>query len=191
MSREYPARNYFVLNAVRPADSPRLINLTDAYLRINRFQISPRFARKGFAYRIGEDKYELDFYNNFFVAPQDMITEECRQWFDQPDETVTAIGSGSRISTTHSLEAWISELYGDYHGTQTPDAVLTISIFLLEDRADKRKPVFAKTYSERIPIDSREPAALVAGWNTALRKIYTLLERDIAENSAISKTNGE
>ena len=51
----------------------------DGVLAVSRLRVSPRYNAKSFVYRLSASKYEQDYYNQFLVAPGDILTEEVRQ----------------------------------------------------------------------------------------------------------------
>ena len=77
LEKGYPEKHYFVLDASRDEDisSPD----TGKVLTVRRFRVSPKYEGKGLVYRLEELSFESDFYNEFFISPVSMFTEEIRK----------------------------------------------------------------------------------------------------------------
>ena len=77
LERSYIEKNYFVLDSSPAEDisSPD----TGKILAVRRLRVSPKYEGKGLVYRLKELSYESDFYNEFFIYPVSMFTEEIRK----------------------------------------------------------------------------------------------------------------
>ena len=178
-NKSYPEKHFFVLSAKRSEKIS--VPKSDAVLRISRFRVSPGFEGKSFVYRKGNSNYTSDFYNEFFISPAPMITEEVRKWLTGSGLFQHVISSSSPVEPTMELGGVISALYGDYRNTEVPKAVLEIQFFLVGDVSSQPVIVFQKTYHEEALIKGNSPDSLVAGWNLALEHILTQLETDLKD----------
>ena len=52
---------------------------TGKVLTVRRIRVTPKYEGKGLVYRLSELSYESDFYNEFFISPVSMFTEEIRK----------------------------------------------------------------------------------------------------------------
>ena len=178
-NKNYPEKHFFVLSAKRGEKFPA--SKSDAILRVSRFRVSPGFEGKSFVYRKGDSNYTSDFYNEFFISPAPMITEEVRKWLTGSGLFQLVMSSSSPVEPTMELEGVISALYGDYRNTEVPKAVLEIQFLLVGDVSSQPVIVFQKTYHEEAHIKGNSPDSLVAGWNLALEHILTQLETDLMD----------
>ena len=76
----YNQRN-FVLETSR--NGPQQKVSKDVILNVQNFSIDIAFSTKSFVYRKGQSEYETDFYNQFLIRPEDMITEQTRDWLSE------------------------------------------------------------------------------------------------------------
>ena len=181
----YPEKRYFILDASRDEDisSPD----TEQVLTVRRFRVSPKYEGKGIVYRLKELNYESDFYNEFFISPVPMLTEEIRKRLAGAGLFKHVIDPSSLLDSTYILEGAVTALYGDYRVSTAPKAVMGIQFFLLQETAVSPKIIFQSQYHKEEPLNGNTPDALVKSWNTAFNRILTEFETDLKEY--ISKTD--
>jgi cholesterol transport system auxiliary component len=181
IKQSYPAKDYFALEVNReteatpPSDGKTLL--------VRDFIVSPKFEDKGFVYRLTDQNYETDYYNEFLVPPGALLGEDTREWL--ADSGIFDLVGDRRtvVSPTFSLHVRVIALYGDMRVKGQEKAVLEARIFVFEHAepevsrdSDLR---FQEIYREKVPLNDRSPAALVEGWNTAFRNILTAVENDL------------
>jgi cholesterol transport system auxiliary component len=177
LEKNYPERNYYILNVSNKDQNPSPVSET--VLEVRRFEISPSFANREFVYRNGDLSYVSDFYNQFFRPPSSLITEEVRKWLSESGQFKYVVDSSNSVEPNYVLEGNISELYGDFRATNEPKSVLGIQFFLTEETSANPKIVFQNNYRSEVVLSSNSPSELVKGWNEALQKILTALQGDI------------
>jgi cholesterol transport system auxiliary component len=180
LERGYPEKRYFILDASRDEDisSPD----TGKVLTVRRFRVSPKYEGKGLVYRLEELSYESDFYNEFFISPASMFTEEIRKRLAGTGLFKHVIDPSSLLDSTYILEGAVTALYGDYRVNTAPKAVMEIQFFLLHETDSNPKIIFQSQYHKEEPLKGNTPDALVMSWNTALNQILTEFESDLKNN---------
>src|SRR3990170_7150327 len=173
-SKNYPERNYYILNASNKDQNSSPVSGT--VLEVRRFEISPSFSGREFVYRIGDLSYESDFYNQFFRPPSLLTTDEVRKWFSESGLFKNVVDPSNNVEPDYTLEGNVSELYGDFRSSNTPKAVLGIQFFLISKNS---KILFQNNYREEIVLNSNSPQDLANGWNEALEQILTALAGDL------------
>jgi len=172
----YPAKNYFLLDAKR---TDKKGDEKGPMIQVQRFHISPRYQGKEFVYRFEKLKFESDFYNEFFISPDEMITEQVQQWLSESEIFTLVTDRNSEPPPDCVLEGWITELYGDIRSGETPKAVMEIKFLLLSANKSPGQILFKKRYRADVPIQEKTSALLAAGWNQALEMILNQLEQDL------------
>jgi len=172
----YPAKNSFLLDAKR---TDKKGDEKGAVIQIQKFRISPRFKGKGFVYRFEKLKFESDFYSEFFISPDDMITEQVQQWLSKSDAFMLVTARNSEPPPDSVLQGRITELYGDFRNGGTPKAVMELKFLLLSAKQSPAQVLFKKRYRADVPIKEKTSSLLAAGWNQALETILRQLEQDL------------
>ena len=150
-------------------------------LEVRRFTIDPAFSTKSLTYRTGEFEYEPDFYNEFLISPDAMITEKVRNWLSESGLSRRVLDPGSYVESTHVIEGNVIALYGDFRDKSSPAAVMEIRVFLLEMKTIKEPViVFGKTYKSSVAFESKGAEGLVNALDQCLEEILTNLEKDLA-----------
>ena len=180
LERSYPEKRYFILDVSRNEDisSPD----TGTVLTVRRFRISPQYEGKGFVYQLKDLSYESDFYNEFFIPPASLFTDEIRQWFAGSGIFQYVVDPSSHLDPTYILEGAVNALYGDYSDNTAPKAVLEMQFFLIREESASSKIIFQKQYHKEEPLKVNAPEALVMSWNEVLNQILTEIENDLKDN---------
>ena len=179
-SRQTYDKRHYVLRAVRSGEPAK--TETDSILEVRRFTIDSAFAGKGLVYRTGEFEYHSDFYSQFLVSPEAMITDKTRNWLSESGLFGTVLEVGSLVDPTHVLECNITALYGGFRDESAPKATMEMRAVLLKSKAaGESMPLFGKTYRATVDIDSEAPVDLVKALDGCLEEILTSLEKDLIE----------
>ncbi len=182
IDKPYPERAYyqFEVSYSGHAGTP----VKDTILGVKRLSVSPGSQGLEFIYRTGEFKFHSDFYNQFFRPPGALITEAVTRWFVASGEFEDVLGQLSQAFPNYVIEGNVVKLYGDYRNSSTPSAVMEIQFFLLKLTDDTDEPIVvtSNTYSIEKPISSKDPNALMLGWNQALEEILGEFLKDIENN---------
>ncbi len=179
LERSYIEKHYFNLDSSPAANisSPD----TGKVLAVRRLRVSPKYEGKGLVYRLGELKYESDYYNEFFISPVSMFTEEVRKRLAVSGLFKHVVDPSSLLDSTYILEGAVTALYGDYRVKTAPKAVMEIQFFLLQETTGSPKIILQSQYHKEEPLNGNTPDALVKSWNTALNQILTEFENDLKE----------
>lgn len=143
---------------------------TDLWLKMGSVSTSPPFDGKSLVYRLGDQRYEKDFYNIYSALPNEMVGNATRQWLNQAQIFSMTVGQGNSFFPYYVLQTSVEEFYGDYR--VRPEAVVTVEFFLTATDPKKRDPVIGKNrFTKRITLKDNTPQALVIGQQEALAQI--------------------
>jgi cholesterol transport system auxiliary component len=179
LGKNYPEKHLFLIQASYPGEASSA--LTDEGLRVLTFSVSPLYEGKGFVYRRGDNRVEADFYNEFFLSPSTMLTEEVRQWMAGSGLFSHMADLGAPGNFGYFLEGHIASLYGDYRNPSAPKAVLEMEFLLTRRVSPAPETVLRESYRQEIPLSRNTPQALVDSWNKALKAILMDFEEDLKE----------
>jgi len=143
---------------------------TDLWLKIGPVSTAPPFDGKSLVYRLGDQRYEKDFYNIYSALPNEMVSNATRQWLNQSQIFSMTVGQGNSFFPYYVLQTSVEEFYGDYR--VRPEAVVTVEFFLTATDPKKRDPVIGKNrFTKRVVLKDNTPQALVLGQQEALAQI--------------------
>jgi hypothetical protein len=143
---------------------------SDLWLKMGSASATPPFDGKSLVYRLGDQRYEKDFYNTYSALPNEMVSNATRQWLNNAQIFSMTVGQGNSFFPYYILQISIEEFYGDYR--VRPEAVVTIEFFLTATDPQKRNPVIGKNrYTKRVMLKDNTPLALVLGQQEALAQI--------------------
>ena len=172
----YSKRTY-ILDAARPPEPRQAESLV--ILEVRRFTIDSVFASKGFVYRRGEHQYESDFYNQFLISPAVIVSETTRHWLCRSGICERVLVPGSRLESTHTLEANITALYADVRDKSSPSAVMELRAFLIANDQTVESVILGERYKASCPLQSNTPDDFVEALDKCLAEILTGLEKDL------------
>ena len=185
LKQAYPAKSTFALEATRGETTVR--TLSAVVLRVRPFTAIAPFDERVFRSRVGDVRFESDFYNEFVFTPRTLISDQTRLWLQSTGLFVAVLEPSSRAEATHSLEGSVTALYADCRDVAAPKAVMEIRFLLLKDSSASPEIVLDKTYRQAVPLEKRQPATLAAGWSKGLAQILTALEQDLAAKIATAR----
>ena len=155
----------------------------EVILDVRRFTIDSRFDSKGIVYRKGELEYEADFYNEYLVAPEVMITEQTRMWLSRTGLFKKVLEPGSLLEPTHTMEANITALYADFTTESAPAAVMEASFFVIAHEPSEGTIVYANDYKASASLAGRTPEDIIRGLNQCLEQVLSDLQQAIQTES--------
>lgn len=150
---------------------PPLKNRSDIWLKIGSVNVAPPFDGRSLVYRLGDQRYEKDFYNVYTVIPAEMIGNAERSWFNKANIFAAAVGQNNSFFPYYTLQLTVNEFYGDYR--VRPEAVVSVEFFLSATTAGKVNPIIGTNrYTKRVALRDNTPQALVLGQQEALAEIF-------------------
>ncbi len=165
----------FVLEATR--NHPQQKNSKDITLDVQSFNVDTAYSTKNLIYRKGQLEYETDFYNQFLIRPDYMITEKTRAWLSESGLFKVVLEPGSYTEATHMLEGNIITLYGDFRDDSSPKASMKIRFFLV--KLSDKSVVFTNTYEAASEFKDRTAESLIEAFGVCLTNILSHLETDL------------
>jgi len=173
LKKSYPEKRSFVLDVgAPPQETPANGAIV---LKINKLRVSPLFAGRAMVYRVADLQYESDFYDEWFVAPGTLVTQQVHQWLSRSAGFETVVVGTNHVEPTHLLEGTVTEFYGDFRAA--PRAVLGLELHLLD--AIHERQFFRRTYHQDVPLSDQSSEALARGLTEALRAVLVDVVKDI------------
>jgi uncharacterized lipoprotein YmbA len=188
LSRPPLVKQTYLLEAARAPETAA--PAFDATLRVGMFAAAPPFAGKQMVYRSDTHRYDADFYNEYFVAPRDMVTQRVFEWMQNARvfrTTLLATAEGPRNALR--LSGLVTEMYGDMRDPQRPAAVLAIQFYVTRPTGDDDSVLLAQQLRQVVPVEDASAAALARGLSTALSNLLAEFEKQARGAKLIDTAN--
>ena len=183
LKRKYAERRAFRIEASREA--PVVDGRFLGALRVSPFRVPTAFEVVDLVYRIGENEFETDYFNEFIMLPGDMISAEIHQWFAASGVFDHVVVAGSQVDAAFVLEGTIPEFYADLRNRDDPKASIKLQAFLLSDSAEASGTIlFNRDYVGRVSLGEVNAENYVRAAGEALASVLSDLERDLVALSA-------
>lgn len=152
---------------------------TGPELGVRRILVASPFDSQALTYRTGAFSYERDPYAQFLAAPDQILIAPVCQYLRNSGFFRRVAEPNSGVTSEVELEIVVLQLYGDFHDHAKPAAVLQMRFLAYRTSKASTDVLLQKEYILNIPLQTRTAAALLAGWNEALREITTEAAGDL------------
>lgn len=178
-SKPAPLKNTWLIDAPRPAAAPRPAPLPGVLL-VDTASVAEAFAGKPMVYRFETHRYESDYYNEFFVAPRDIVGQRVLEWLQaaQLFETVAPL-PGSRARHARRLQVFVNEMYADVRERARPAAVLSIQFYLIAEDDSGRPLRFGAQLRNVAAMRDDSAQAYAEALSRALGTVLAELEQQL------------
>lgn len=177
LSRPNLARETFAFATPPPTN---VVATNGPVLGIRQIFVAAPFASQELTYRTGAFSYERDPYAGFLVPPNEALAQPLRDYLRNSGSFRAVTEPDSALNAEVKLDVAVTRLYGDFRDRAHPAAVLELRFLAFQNGGDAGpKVLLQKDYLRNIPLQARTAAAVVAGWNEALKQIATQAAQDL------------
>lgn len=180
LSQPAVEKHKFVLEAAAAVEKSSVQHPSVLYVSL--FDVSPVFEGKSFVIKVDPLRYETDFYNEFFIAPSDMITECVADYVAKIGLFKSVVRSRATCNPDYELNGHIECLLFDFSDSQKQNVTLQITFRLL--KLEDQSLLMQETLLEKVKVSDREPATCIKALNDALN---AMMKRVIDKLSSSGK----
>jgi cholesterol transport system auxiliary component len=177
VTREAPVRQTFLLAPKLP---PASSQSQPAALRVGVVSVAAPYRGKAFVYRLGDLRFETDFYVEFLVPPAAMLTEQTARALASAKPFARIAGPGASADAEWVLDGFADALYADTRNANKPVAEMSITYYLTPAGGIEQTPVWTHEYRRDAPMRDTSPAAYADALNVAFGEIVAELAQDLA-----------
>src|SRR5512136_2245307 len=106
LSRPALAKHYYLLETLpTPSDAPPA---HASAIRVTGVEVAAPFSERSMVYRLEQERYESDFYNEYFVAPRAMITSKLVEWLSVRRVFTTTLPPSSTLDAPYAIEGQVT-----------------------------------------------------------------------------------
>ncbi len=177
LKREYPKRDFYTLKVVNIMETDP--GAGRYYLKIQRSELNPAYFHRDFNYKIRQDEFISDYYNQFYKPVTTIVTAELYKWLSNSGLFKDVLPIESIIKAKYLLDSLIVDIYADFADPINPKAVLNMQFFLVDDSGPHPELVYTNVYNQTVELAGKGPDSVVDGWNKALENIFNQLQSDL------------
>jgi cholesterol transport system auxiliary component len=177
LSRPALAKHYYLLDT-----SPKAVDAPPAHasaIRVTGVEVAAPFSERTMVYRLDQDRYESDFYNEYFVAPRAMVTSQLVEWLTVRRVFTTTLPPSSTLDAPYAIEGQVTALYGDLRDKAKTAAVFGMQVFVTESGNPDKRIVLERACVQQVPVPDRSADAMSKGLSQALQQCFVELEADL------------
>lgn len=179
IEQAYPNKKLYAINAGPSTNPSGSAAEARGALRVRPVAVASPYDGVPFMYKVGESRFESDYYNNFVTSPRRLLTGEMVRRLGECGLFSTVTDAASIASSSLAMELNVTSLYGDYTNRASPAAVIEARAFLIKDEPTSDSVLFQKSYRVQEPCAADSPDALVAAWGKGYGKILDELISDL------------
>jgi len=180
VTRPSPVRQTFLL---APKVPPAVAQPQTAALRVGVVNVAAPFRGKAFVYRLGDLRFETDFYVEFLVPPAAMLTEQTTRALVSARPFTRIAGPGAAADADWVLDGFASALYADTRNEGKPTAELSITYYLTPAGGAEQTPVWTHEYTRHAAMRDGSAVAYADALNVAFGEIVGELAEDLSKAS--------
>ena len=154
-------------------------------IKVRNTGVSAPFEGKSFVYRLPDNQWEKDFYNEWFAFPRDMITDSCITALIQSGSFASITSEDSLMDADYYLEGRLLESYLDQRNSNEFQSVLKIRWILVQYQSSKKRDSseenWTRTYEETTSLQSNQVEDYVTATGTGLKEIMRQLVMDLKQ----------
>lgn len=136
LNRPYPEKSSFMPDLT--FEDTKVFKPLPYRIKIRNTRVSAPYEGKSFVYRLPDNQWENDFYNEWFAYPRDLMTESCISALDQSGRFASVTSEDSLIDADYYLEGTLIESYLDRRNPNKPQSVLKIRWALIEHQSSMK-----------------------------------------------------
>jgi hypothetical protein len=166
-------------------DPPPIVSKTLApgalVVSVDRVEVAPEFATRSLTYRNGPHSFERDPYAVLAASPRDLVLGLLRTSLDNADFVREVVETGGPVLPDVLVEAYVSDLEGDFTVKDKPMAVVGVEVVVLNLPAPPQPvaSLLRKAYLRRLPVAEKSATAVANAWNQGLTEIVAEFVTDM------------
>ena len=177
LSRPALPKHYYLLEAAPEATAAPPAHASA--IRVTGVEVAAPFSERSIVYRLDQERYESDFYNEYFVAPRAMVTSKLVEWLTVRRVFGTTLPPSSTLDAPYAIEGQVTALYGDLRDKNKTAAVFGMQMFVTYVGNPDRHIVLEQACAEQVPVPDRSADAISKGLSQALQQCFARLEASL------------
>jgi cholesterol transport system auxiliary component len=186
LQRPAPVKKSFVMDVTHPA--PAAADAGAPTVVLGPVRMSPEYEQRAFVYRLDTQRYERDFYNQWFTSPRDQVARTVTEWLKAGGVFRDVVPPALAGAADYRLDLRVSGLHWDLRNAGRHVAEVEMQAYLSVRTDEGRVVAVQVRVDEREPVASSSPEDRVLALSLAMGRALTALERELA--AAVSGRSG-
>lgn len=186
LQRPAPVKRSFVMDVSHP--SPALAAAQAPTVVLGPVRVSPEYEQRAFVYRLDTQRYERDFYNQWFTSPRDQVARTVTEWLKDGAVFRDVVPPALAGTADYRLDLRVVSLHWDLRDPGRHVAELEMQAYLSSRTNEGRVVTVQARVEEREPVASSSPDDRVSALSIAMARALAALERELA--AAVSGRSG-
>jgi cholesterol transport system auxiliary component len=175
-TRPAPVKAQYLLS---PKTPPVAAKPQPGTLRIGIVNVAGPFRDRNFVLKVGDLRYETDYYDEFVVPPSAILAEQTSRALSRSRAFAHVGAPGAPVQADYVLDGFVSALYADHTVQGRCKAVIAINYYLSQADTGSGVPFWSEDYRREVDCGAGDADAYVAALNTALSEILVKLAGDL------------
>jgi cholesterol transport system auxiliary component len=140
---------------------------------VDRVEVAPEFDSRSLTYRTGPHSFERDPYAVLAASPRELVLALLRTSLNNTDFVRDVVEIGGPVAADVLVEAYVSDLEGDFTVKDKPVAVVGLELVVLNvpSAPEPVATLSRKAYIRRLPLAEKSATAVANAWNQGLTEI--------------------
>jgi cholesterol transport system auxiliary component len=175
-TRPAPIKAQYLLS---PKTPPVAAKPQAGTLRVGIVNVAGPFRDRNFVLKVGDLRYETDYYDEFVVPPSAILAEQTSRALSRSRAFAHVGAPGAPVQADYVLDGFVSALYADHTVQGRCKAVIAINYYLSQADTGSGVPFWSEDYRREVDCGGGDADAYVAALNTALSEILARLTTDL------------
>jgi len=178
LSQPYPAKGNFTINPPSPTGSSKPDSAPEC-IQIDPVSVAPPYGQQSFVYRVGDNQFQTDYYNQFISPPNRLLTGATVEGLARRSSATTVLEPSSTAGCALRLEVHITDLYADLRPGRNL-AIIRARFMLLRDTPGTTTVLGDWSLESAEPLLSPDPPDIAAAYGRGYSAILSRLAKQLA-----------
>jgi len=167
----------------KPMATPRFENL-----KMLSFNSQPPFDSGNLIVKRANGETVADYYSTWIASPHELIRVQAMDYLRKSGLFKSVYDSASGALAPMGLEGTVEEILLDFR-KERPMAIITLRLSIVDETAPAFTLLWSSEATGSVPLESSDPADLVAAFDKALTQSLSKLTRDLEKSTLQPKGN--
>jgi len=177
ISKESPVVNKYLFSPKAPVAVETDENAFN--IKVRSFNVDDPFDGRAFIYRLGDNRFEQDYYHQFSAFPATLLTQQVVERLKKQPFIAYVSRERDQVDCMYEIRGSVTALYGDFRSARTPKAYMLLHLTVFDTSSYPLIVVLDKDYSHSHVLSDTKPPTLIRGWEKCFDVIIEAFAEDL------------